>query len=410
MKASKLYLAAALFPLISFAAYDIVIPEIGETCILDPKTGQCAVNQTVDAPVYVPGSAGDTFEFDFPAPYPDKTETVSPKPLVKPTETPVDENPVALKEIPLPFFDRQEVKDFFREIGIPASVTLAAVSGGALLLTATAGNVQVAMNISNILQILDNLRLQLLGLVTFKKRKPWGKVFEKLNGRPIPGAKVHLFSAEFNKLLDSYITDSEGRFEFLVNSGNYFLKVSGKGFTEKETDPIHIKSAEQVMNQEIFLVPDIKNIGPGTLLRINIFSLLFRFVDFLNPYLLALGTLLSAGAAYSIPNDSNYLILALYGFFDFVKLYLALSLVRPDGSVVDEDKNPVKNAVVRIFDAQKNLLVTTGVSDRNGKFNILLVSGKYYLTCAATGYKPYRSDTINVSKNNLPDLKIRLGK
>ncbi len=398
-----------LAPLIVFSAYDISIPDLGEGCVLDPKTGQCAVSQPAE-PVYpvIPDTAADIFELDMPAPKPVSVPVKSPPPL--PAESVLRGEVLIKEEISLPFFERQEIRDFFEKIGVPSSITIAAVSGGALLLTAAAGNVQVALNLTNIFQFLDSARLQLLGLVRFKKRKPWGRVMEKLNGRPISGAKVHLFSAEFNKLLDIYITDAEGRFEFLANSGVYFLKISKKGFVRSETDPIHIKSAEQVINKEIFLVPEIKSMGIGTIFRVNIFNLVLRFIDFLNPLLLMLGTLLSAGAVFSSPSWGNYFILGLYIFLDAIKIYLAILLVRPDGLVVDHAGNPVKNSVIRIFNSQKNLLVTTAVSDKNGKFNILLVSGKYYLTCSAAGYKPHRSDIPAFSKDNLPDLKIRLEK
>lgn len=51
----------------------------------------------------------------------------------------------------------------------------------------------------------------------------WGIVFDSLSGKPIRGVIVRVFEKKYNKILQTKVTDNEGRFDFLVKPGEYYM-------------------------------------------------------------------------------------------------------------------------------------------------------------------------------------------
>lgn len=58
----------------------------------------------------------------------------------------------------------------------------------------------------------------------------WGMVFDAISKMPIRGAIVRIFGREYNRLLETMVTDNEGRFQFLVKPGIYYIKVIKDGY------------------------------------------------------------------------------------------------------------------------------------------------------------------------------------
>jgi hypothetical protein len=64
-----------------------------------------------------------------------------------------------------------------------------------------------------------------------RERKGWGTVFNSLTGEPLDLAIVRLYDQDSGKLLESFVTDSQGRYYFLGEKGKeYYLTVSRNGF------------------------------------------------------------------------------------------------------------------------------------------------------------------------------------
>ena len=296
-----------------------------------------------------------------------------------------------------------------KNIAVPVSITVTAASAGALTVTATAGSASFAINLSEFFQALSFSRFYLLGLIRFKKKKPWGKISDKFNGMPIGSAAVQIYESEFKKIKESQITDGEGRFGTLVGPGKYYVKVFKKGFQTYQSDIIEITSSEQSLNLEIYLSPVIEEWSVEILKHVNILNALKRFIEFINPYLLAFGTMISALSAVILPNNLNYAVFLIYIILDSLKIYFATHLLKPFGKVTDETANePLPLTIVRIFDAEKNFLLATKVTDNLGRFDFLLTPGKYFLTCGRNGFVTYKSEIITVQKTRIPYLDIRL--
>ncbi len=105
--------------------------------------------------------------------------------------------------------------------------------------------------IVNYFLYLSTIVAQILGIK--RKTKPWGTVYDSATKRPIPFARVEIVNAELRKL-QSIISDSEGRYGFLVSE--QLVEEGGmqlRAFQNKYSFP----SIEQPTDNEKILYPHI---------------------------------------------------------------------------------------------------------------------------------------------------------
>lgn len=297
------------------------------------------------------------------------------------------------------------------DIGVPISIALFAAGAGALVMAASAGSASFAFNLSQIFQSLKLTRFYLFGLLQFRKKKPWGKVLDKLTGRPIPLAMVRIYSAEFKKPLDAHLTDGNGRFDALVLPGLYDVQVFKKGYKKFQKEGVRISSENQVLNLEIELSPLTETLSAEYIKKMRILQMLRSFLRMATPLILVFGTAVSFIVALVLPTNFNYFIFWLYLALNACQIYFAYHLKKPFGTVTEAvSKDPLSLSIVRIFDNDKNWLLETKVTDQIGRFYFLLVPGKYYLTCDKNGYAPFRSDQIAITKETVANFDIRMRK
>jgi 5-hydroxyisourate hydrolase-like protein (transthyretin family) len=298
-----------------------------------------------------------------------------------------------------------------REIMVPISITVTTVSAGALVVNASVGSASFAFNITQFLQQLGILRFYALGLLRFRRKKPWGRVLERLSGRPLRGVLIQIYEAEFKKIKEAQITDAEGRFAAFMTPGKYFIKASKAGFETQETELITIASKDEILDLEIKLTPQTSEAALSYIKRLNFWSVIKNFLDLINPYLLFFGTLISLAAMIVIPNALNYIGFAIYIVLDILKIYFIRIYIKPFGRVMDAvNQAALPLAVVRIFESEKHLLLSTKVTDEGGRFNFLLAPGKYYVTCVKAGYAAFQSEEFLLKKSGAATLDIALNK
>lgn len=78
-----------------------------------------------------------------------------------------------------------------------------------------------------------------------KKPQGWGIVYDKTTHKPIANAVVRLFTQEYNKLVSTQVTDSKGRYTFLVGPSNYYLTSEKQGYKLHKSDSIPVKSEKE---------------------------------------------------------------------------------------------------------------------------------------------------------------------
>ena len=79
-------------------------------------------------------------------------------------------------------------------------------------------------------------------LVKPKKRKGWGIVYDEKSQKAVPNAVVRLFEPKYNKLIESTLTDSQGRYAFMVGANEYYTTYEHGGFQKTEVRPIDFKN------------------------------------------------------------------------------------------------------------------------------------------------------------------------
>ncbi len=66
----------------------------------------------------------------------------------------------------------------------------------------------------------------------------WGIVYDRRTGRPLANAIARIFEPKYNKLLDTAVTDSRGRFTFLLGPNEYYAVFEHPGFEPHVLRPI----------------------------------------------------------------------------------------------------------------------------------------------------------------------------
>ena len=70
--------------------------------------------------------------------------------------------------------------------------------------------------------------------------KSFGSVHDQDSKQPVSGAILRFYALPYNKLVETKISDSSGRYSFLVGPGEFYLTVEKKGYIKTESSPIKI--------------------------------------------------------------------------------------------------------------------------------------------------------------------------
>ncbi len=87
---------------------------------------------------------------------------------------------------------------------------------------------------------------QLLLYLLFKRLartsrpKNWGIIYDERTKKPIPFAVARIVETQYNKTLESRITDSKGRYNFLVGSNKYYVTVEKQGYEPTKSNEIDL--------------------------------------------------------------------------------------------------------------------------------------------------------------------------
>jgi len=320
--------------------------------------------------------------------------------------------------------DSETVSNIVDKI-IEPSMTTAAV----VVATGVAASTITAFQVTNLVYFFFRFSYLWLVPVAFGKRKKrsWGTVFDSVTGRPIRRAIVRIFSREFNKLIESQITDPQGRFGFLVDPGEYFVTVTRPGFVF----PSHIMQTSAVSQYKdiyrgdtikinernagslalnIPIDPNIKEVPRARLRWLRILNKLGYFLEIFSILLLTTGTVLSWFALIVDPATINYYVLGLYVVLIFAKYLVGGILERSWGEVTDsESGDPIGMAAIRIYDSEKGNIIGTRVTNSKGQFTALVSPGQYYLVVVKAGYQAFKSKPMAVTKRQgLIRIKIQL--
>ena len=303
------------------------------------------------------------------------------------------------------FRDIPELVQLADRVTKPISAALSAAGAAAIANSAVSASGSFAAGLSKFLSYLG------LGFLRISRKKPWGRVINKLTGKPIDGVTIKIIDARFKKVKQSQITDSEGRFGFLISPGDYYLHIAARGFAAKETRVIKVFGQAQPLNIEVLLEPLQSSLALSSYRLLKVAHFFGALFQKLSSWVLAVGAILAATNLILTPNTQTYIIGGLYLALIIIKIALHEATFKSFGWILDKNSNrAISLSVVRIFDANKNWLLGTRVTDESGRFNFLIGPGDYYVTVAKDGYKSFQSATAHFTKSGLISYDIKLEK
>ncbi len=316
----------------------------------------------------------------------------------------------AIKEVQKVLLNTQKVLDdpqvekVNSEASAPVVLTFSAI-GLVNLATATATVTGGVFGGVGMLAYLQFLALQPVMLLTRRKREKWGIVYDAITKRPIPLAIIRIFDKNTGKLVQTKVTDKNGRYQFIVDSGDYYLEVVkdeyrypseilyGEKRDDKYFDLYHggaITVTEKTMlNFNIPLDPDRQVISAEKMIKHRSMKSFQYAVSVLGPIL----------ATISLVIHPTWWVAALL-LTQLMMIYAFRHLTGTQklknwGVVVDEvTKTPLKNSVVRLFDTRYNKLLESQITDGKGRYGFLVAKNNYQLTAERPRYQKYESEEI----------------
>lgn len=99
----------------------------------------------------------------------------------------------------------------------------------------------------SVAMIFVQLGVYMLARRLAQPRKPisWGIVYDEQTGRPLSKVVARIFEPKYNKLLETQVTDSKGRYAFMLGPNQYYAVFQKDGFKQKEITPIDFSDAPE---------------------------------------------------------------------------------------------------------------------------------------------------------------------
>lgn len=230
-----------------------------------------------------------------------------------------------------------------------------------------------------------------------------GLVYDAVTSRPIPFAVIRVKNSVDGKVVQTEVSDIEGRYGILLHPGLYIVDVqhqdydfpvSDKGISAVQNDncsyfgdKIKIVN-EAALNLNMPMKPRLNNkkLSINKIRSMIVNSFIFKLTR--NLYFIYAIFLLSL---IMLINEFSWLMLSLtvyYGIFSILHLIAYFKkLPRTWGRVIDtKTKNPIKNMFLKFYSSDGKLLESK-ISDETGRFQIFLNDGDYYAIVQSNEYK-----------------------
>ncbi len=259
----------------------------------------------------------------------------------------------------------------------------------------------------SMLTYLQYLITQPLFLLRRRKRHGWGTIFNSLTKLPVDLAIVRLLDAQTNRVLATRVTDRQGRYSFIAPEGRFKLQVQKQGFVYPTR---YLKGKTEDLGFVDLYEGEVINATKGAMVAVNIAvdpvekmvipsEVVWRYRKQKIQLVISLsGIAFAAVACVITPKIITFGILG--GHIVLFGLFRRLAYPkRPKswGVVYDAgNKEPVGQAIVRIFETKFNKLLESWPTDARGRYSFLVGNNLYYVTVEKPGYSKYQSDQIDL--------------
>lgn len=311
----------------------------------------------------------------------------------------------------------EEVNDVVKNGVITATVitNVAVITGATTTLAAGA-----ATSVS-FLAYLQFFMAQPLLFIGRKRRKQWGTVYDSITKKPISLAIVRLFNVKTNKLELTRVTDKAGRYNFIIDPGEYKIEITKVGYKFPSEILAGVSEDKQFVNLyhgDTIVVTEKKvlnfNIGvdPNNV-PLPAHKEIRKFSWIKWQYGFAMIGPIVAGISFAITPKLwvfGIFIMQIFMFYMFKKMAVPPKVDNWGVVANSESGGPLKNVIVRIFDTKFNKLLETQVTDKAGRYGFLVGQNEYLVTGEKKGFERYTSEPIPIEAENggivNPDIKM----
>lgn len=230
----------------------------------------------------------------------------------------------------------------------------------------------------------------------FGKKKTWGVVFDSITKQPLDPVVVALRD-ESGNVVQTSITDMEGRYGFITKPGVYTLEAhkADYGFPSKilqgkNNDGVYsdiylglsfsVSDQNTVITKNIPLDPLKFNWNEYEKARLGLVVTrhgLKKKIHVVANILFWIGFLFSIVAVWVNPTTINFIIIGLYLLVLCIKNF---ALPKHSGFVLKKDGTPFSFGVMRIYSNALQREIKKVVLDNLGNYYCLIANGEYYVT------------------------------
>lgn len=277
----------------------------------------------------------------------------------------------------------------------------------AMALVNSAGGISV-FNLLTYLQFVFTQPILLFGR---RKRQKWGVVYNSLTKQPVDLAIIRLVDATTRQVLQTRVTDKQGRYFFFSKKGSYLLEIVKPGYIfptaflkddKEDAEYLDLQHGEPIIiaeDAQIFSnvpVDPIEQVETPKRVLFTVFLQRLRQIAAFAAIPMAMVMVwITPGVA------TASLLLAQVGVYVLFRKIAVPIKAKSWGVVVDAStKKSVGSVIVRIFDKKFNKLLETQVTDRNGKYGFFVKRNVYYVVAEKTGFQKYVSPDIDLTSKD----------
>lgn len=274
--------------------------------------------------------------------------------------------------------------------------------------------------------------LTLLGIR--KKSLSWGVVYDSVTKQPLDPSYITLKDIR-GKIVDSAITDIDGRYGFLAAPGIYtivarktnysFPSRKLKGLSDEIYnnlyfgEKIEIKKKGEVISKNIPLDPlkfDWNEFAKRDRNYMKFYSRWDMFIRKISNPFFIIGFITSTLVLFLAPSPYNIIIFGVYIALLILKVVMRALGLKPKtiGYITDRKTGvPLSFAVLRIISPSTNTEISHKVSDAYGRYYCLVPKGKYYVKIEQKSNDGsysgvYQSSLIDASRNGIIKEKFKV--
>ncbi|MBI2436221.1 MAG: hypothetical protein HYV41_00515, partial [Candidatus Magasanikbacteria bacterium] len=287
------------------------------------------------------------------------------------------------------------------------------------MVVATLANATTSFGLGQLLVYLRFLFTQPFLLLRMRRRKHWGVVYNSFTKQPIDLAIIRLIDTDSGKIIETQVSDMQGRYVFIANPRIYRLDVRKTGFVGFS---VHLKEQSEdtaysdlYHGEDITLTPKLNSIAKNIPLDpdgviVPTKKLLKKHTRNIVQTSLSSVSVVGALISFVISPTIFIAILLIVHVLVYVMFqYLSTQRLGKDfGTIFHQNKHKIlRNTVIRIFDATYNRLVDTKISNTKGRYAALVGSGNYIVTYEKPSFEIKKTEVSISSRGKLGGVIAR---